>query len=206
MGAVDASVSWLLVDYGGVVGLDQSEQARRELVEAAGADPAAFWAAYWDHRPPYDAATVGAAEYWRLVAADVGTSWSDSRWAELVRLDVASWLRPNTGVLGELADAKERGSRLALLSNAPDELAVALRDTEWMAPFDTMVFSCDLGTVKPDPECYAATLDALDASPGEVLFVDDRPVNVDGAVAVGIRAGLFVEGGSLEDALARARE
>ena len=199
-------MTWLLVDYGGVVSLDQSAETRRELAEVADADPAAFWPAYWEHRPPYDAAAVSSASYWRQVAADLGTSWSDERCAELVRIDVAGWLRPNIGVLGELADARGRGLRLALLSNAPHDLAVALRDTAWMSLFETMVFSCDLGAVKPDPPCYAAALDTLGAEPGEVLFVDDRPVNVDGAAAVGIRAGLFVEGESLAEALVRARE
>lgn len=44
---------------------------------------------------------------------------------------------------------------------------------------------------EPDPGAYRAALDVLAVTAPDVIFVDDQPVNVDGARAVGIPAILF---------------
>ncbi|HEY0640885.1 MAG TPA: HAD family phosphatase [Pseudonocardiaceae bacterium] len=189
---------WLMLDYGGVVCHHQSEEVRAELVRLAGVDAAAFWAAFWGHRLPYDAGEVSAAGYWRTVAGTVGASWADEHCADLTRIDIGGWLRPNEDVLRV---ARESGLRLALLSNAPAELARAVRGLDWMAPFERLLFSCDLGTTKPDARCYRDALAQLGAEPHEVIFVDDRQENVDGARAVGIRAALLTDGARLDEVL-----
>ncbi|MET7333070.1 HAD-IA family hydrolase [Nonomuraea sp. NPDC005650] len=51
--------------------------------------------------------------------------------------------------------------------------------------------SSDLGARKPDPAPYEAVLGALGVPPEEVLFVDDRPVNLAPARALGMRTLLF---------------
>lgn len=51
--------------------------------------------------------------------------------------------------------------------------------------------SSDLGARKPDPAPYEAVLDGLGLSPAEVVFVDDRPVNLAPARALGMRTILF---------------
>jgi putative hydrolase of the HAD superfamily len=196
--------AWLLLDYGGVVCQHQPEQARAALVGAAGREAEPFWAAYWAHRGPYDAGSLSSTAYWCTVADTVGASWPDELCGELTRIDVDGWLHPDEDVLRLARDAKAGGLRLALLSNAPADLASAVRGLSWMAPFDELIFSCDLGTVKPDAGCYRAALGILGAEPAEVLFVDDRQENVDGAHAVGIPAVRFTDAAGLRDALARA--
>jgi putative hydrolase of the HAD superfamily len=53
---------------------------------------------------------------------------------------------------------------------------------------DRRFYSCDLGEAKPDPAFFEAVLTDLGRRPIEVLFVDDNPVNVGAAAALGIRA------------------
>jgi putative hydrolase of the HAD superfamily len=45
--------------------------------------------------------------------------------------------------------------------------------------------------VKPDPAIYTHAVAAMGAEPGEVTFVDDKEVNVDGAVRAGLRGVVF---------------
>ena len=54
--------------------------------------------------------------------------------------------------------------------------------------FDAAVISTQIGAIKPDPRMYAAILEKLSAEPGECLFVDDRPDNLRGATAAGMKA------------------
>ncbi len=87
--------------------------------------------------------------------------------------------------------AAARGFRLALLSNAPVEVARAIDRQPWLAAFTPRVYSCDLGAIKPDPAVYRSLLDVLGADAGDVVFLDDREDNVAAAGELGIEAHLF---------------
>ena len=41
-------------------------------------------------------------------------------------------------------------------------------------------------TLKPHPKAYLLGTDAMGLEPGEVLFVDDQPVNIAGAASAGL--------------------
>ncbi len=62
--------------------------------------------------------------------------------------------------------------------------------------------SCQTGVRKPDPEAYLGPARRLGVEPGECLFVDDRPKNVDAARAVGMDGVVFEDAAQLERALA----
>lgn len=57
---------------------------------------------------------------------------------------------------------------------------------------------------KPSPAAYEAVLAELQAPAAQVIFVDDRHVNVDGAAAAGMRALRFTGSSELEVALRQA--
>jgi hypothetical protein len=61
----------------------------------------------------------------------------------------------------------------------------------WLAQFDQLTWSCDLGVVKPDPAIYLHTVKKLAVSPGQALFIDNLEKNITGAEAVGLHAALF---------------
>jgi epoxide hydrolase-like predicted phosphatase len=79
--------------------------------------------------------------------------------------------------------AKKAGLRTGLLSNSwgndyPRE--------SWEEMFDAVVISGEVGMRKPDAEIFTHTLDLLGLEPAETVFVDDLPVNVRAAVALGM--------------------
>jgi epoxide hydrolase-like predicted phosphatase len=57
---------------------------------------------------------------------------------------------------------------------------------------DTIVYSHEVGYLKPEPAAYRIVCEALGVAPAEVLFLDDVQANVDGARAVGMRAITFL--------------
>jgi putative hydrolase of the HAD superfamily len=186
-------VSWVVFDYGGVICEHQRDEDLARLAGAAGCTVAEFGAAYWPYRASYDRGDLDASDFWQKVGAALGRSFRPARIQELTRLDVESWmhLREQTVMLvRELAGA---GHRLALLSNAPTEVAEAVSALPVASHFEHLVFSCFLRSAKPDPACYSAALGRLGASPGEVTFLDDRPENIEAACALGIR-GLHFAG------------
>lgn len=107
---------------------------------------------------------------------------------ELVRIDVASWSHLNQATVGVLQDARERGFSMSVLSNAPREMAAALHAHPAFAIFDQLIFSSEIGVVKPSAGAFRAALEKLSREPEEVLFIDDRPDNVSAALALGLAA------------------
>lgn len=148
--------------------------------------------AYWADRPAYDRADLTAAEYWERL---IGRAPDPADLKKLIAQDRDMWLHPNQHSLDALAGAP----RLALFSNAPLEVAEGIDAAPWVAPFTKRFFSCYLRATKPDPAAYAKVLAELPAEPGEVVFVDDRPPNVEAARGLGIDAHLFTGAAGLRE-------
>ena len=64
---------------------------------------------------------------------------------------------------------------------------------EWVEAhiFDLIVDSSHEGMRKPEPEIYLLTCERLGVTPEQAAFVDDIPMNVEGAEAVGLHAIRF---------------
>jgi putative hydrolase of the HAD superfamily len=178
----------LLVDYGGVISLDQPRGMLSEMASLAGLEVPEFVERYWRHRPAYDRG-IAPRTYWAAVLEAEPSD--DGLLDRLVALDLASWSRLNPDTLEVLGAAHERGSSLSLLSNAPHDLADMLSDHPALANFEHLLFSSRLGAVKPGRAVFDASLQAIGRRPDEVVFIDDRPENVQGARRVGLRGVLF---------------
>lgn len=181
---------WLLCDYGKVLSEPPPPQEWAELARTAGrTDPAGdFDERYWRHRPAYDRGDIPAGEYWSRV---VGGAPAPALLARLVELDTAVWLHPDSASVAAAVRAGGRGFHLAILSNAPVEVAAGIDGLAELAPFERRFYSSALRAVKPEPEVYARVLATLRAEPGDVVLVDDRPANVDAAAAAGMHALLY---------------
>jgi putative hydrolase of the HAD superfamily len=90
-----------------------------------------------------------------------------------------------------IEDLAAVGQPLAMLSNAPDELAEAISELPLAPHFGHLIFSCQLKSAKPDPECYGRALARIGARADEVIFVDDRSENVAAAAALGLQSVHF---------------
>jgi len=197
-------MTWVLFDYGGVICQPQPEADVALLARAAGCTIQEFREGYWAHRLDYDRGELDGVTFWQKVAAGAGRSFTAAQIAELTRLDIASWLHLQPGTVTLIEDLAAAGYRLALLSNAPAEVAEVMAALPVIAAhFEHCTFSCYLRAVKPQPEVYQAVLTLLGASPGEVVFLDDRPENVAGAEALGIRSVHFTGPDEAREALAR---
>jgi putative hydrolase of the HAD superfamily len=197
-------MSWVMFDYGGVICTPQPDADVAAMAAVAGVSVAQFASGYWPFRPGYDAADLTAEAYWQAVAGHVGGSVTGSQIAELVRLDIASWSHLQPDTLDVISAARQAGHRVAVLSNAPAEMARAVDAMPLAANFEHLLFSSDLRAVKPDPVCFGKALSRLGAAPHEVTFVDDRAENVAAAARLGMRAIRFTGAQPLLNALAES--
>jgi len=176
---------WLVCDYGDVISLSPTADDVVRAAELCELDLESFAAAYWARRIEYDRGDIDARAFWAGVARK---ELDDEQLAACVAVDTAGWTRLNPASTAAIERAAARGRRLALLSNAPVDIARALDATPWLSRFEHRIFSCDLRVTKPDPAIYDALLERLGADAAEVVFVDDRLENVESAARSGISA------------------
>ena len=137
--------------------------------------------------------TISEAEFLRLLEAELGNGVSLSGMRDVY----FEHLHPNRPMIDFMADLRERGLRMALLTNNVREW-----EPQWRAKlpeideiFEVVVDSAFVGMRKPDPEIYELTLERLGGgiAASECVFVDDVDVNCEAAAALGMRAVHFQE-------------
>ena len=198
-------MEWIVFDYGGVICFDPPEEAGVLLSEAIGAPPAEFWPAYWADRAAYDQGVLDAAGFWHKTGARLGRPIEADLLPVLAELDRRTWTHLNDDTIALLEELAGEGAALALLSNAPAELARHIESQPWAELFRHRFFSADLRLVKPDPEIYLRVCEGLGAAPEDLVFIDDRPENLDAARELGITPILYTDTPSLRAELGRAR-
>ncbi|GGM95933.1 hydrolase [Thermus composti] len=120
-----------------------------------------------------------------------------SRWK-----DPALW--PLTPGAKEVLEAlRERGYRLAVVSNWDVTLPEILEVVGLKGYFQHLAVSALSGYAKPDPRLFQEALEALGVAPEEAVHVGDSEADLLGAEAAGVKALLFDPLGQNPKALPR---
>ncbi len=197
-------VKAVVLDYGNVISMPQAPNAAPDMARLCGLPMDTFRERYWHSRLAYDRADLNGEAFWKYVVGKEGTALSPALLQELYRVDSEGWGNPNPIMLGWAEQLRAAGLKVAVLSNMPHEISVYLAaHRRWVHQFDPLVFSCDLKSVKPEEFIYRDCLRQLQLAPEEVLFLDDKHVNVEGAQRLGIHSLVFE---TAEDTLPRVRE
>ena len=112
-----------------------------------------------------------------------------------------SAFRPDETVL-ELARRVQEKTAIAMFSNNSDIVRDGL-EALWpavLAPFMPRIFSADLGLTKPDPRAYQKAAVLLGHAPGQILVVDDAPMNTATAASLGFDVLDYADAQALEAA------
>jgi 2-haloacid dehalogenase len=120
-----------------------------------------------------------------------------ARWPEMLAGEIPGTVH----VLGELRAA---GVRLVALSNWSAEMFPIARERfDFLAWFEGIVISGDVGVNKPDRRIFELLIDRFGIEPAAALFIDDSAANVDAAAALGFRAIHFTDPTALRVELVR---
>lgn len=120
-------------------------------------------------------------KYGRPIAKEKRNIWFT--WEELT---------PLAEMLQLIAELKEKGIVVGVLSNAFKETVELIDDNGGYNSFDLKVLSCYVGYAKPDEEIFQIALSKLEGtSPAEVVFLDDREKNAIAAGELGM-SGIYV--------------
>ncbi len=173
----------LLLDIGGVVLRNARELDLDRGVAGSDDDR---WQSMLRHE-------ITEREYWALRASEVGAVLGHEDWSTR---DLIHWLYHEAGVefvvdeMVELMDdARAAGLPVVALTNDLTDFHGQewVDAQDWLKHFDAVVDASATGDLKPAPEAYAHGVAAAGLPPEEIVYLDDLPVNVAGARAVGLQ-------------------
>lgn len=119
------------------------------------------------------------------------------RWPEMLAGEI-----PRT--VDVLTALRATGIRLVALTNwSAETFPVARERFDFLAWFEGIVVSGEVGVNKPDPRIFEHLLERFGIEPAEALFIDDSPANIDTATALGFRAIRFTDAAALRRELIR---
>jgi HAD superfamily hydrolase (TIGR01509 family) len=111
-------------------------------------------------------------------------------------------LQAKADTVALLESLAARGVPLYCLSNMPLETFTYLRGRfGFWELFRGIVISGEIRLVKPQPEIFEYLLGRYDLSAADTVFIDDYPVNVEAAKALGLHTVLFTDARQCEEAL-----
>lgn len=97
----------------------------------------------------------------------------------------------NTELFSYCEVLKKQGYRLGVLSNTTIRTRDSLFTDADRQLFDEIMVSEATGVMKPAPDAYWCISQYLLLDPTEIVFVDDSSDNVQGALAIGMKAIRF---------------
>lgn len=182
----------VVLDYGEVLCQAADPEAMARMAIAAGSSAASFFDVYWRFREDYDRGVFDGPGYWRKVSEAAGRSWTPAQVTALIEQDIALWTRFDARMVAWVEALIARGVKVGLLSNMVAEIGRHLKaHLEILARFSHVTYSCEIGSIKPEPRIYQHVLDGLGVPASDALLIDDRQVNIDGAAAIGMHGIRF---------------
>jgi HAD superfamily hydrolase (TIGR01509 family) len=176
----------LLFDVGGVlVQLSGVEAMLEWLGNRITADE--LWRMWLQSAPvrEFETGRIGADEFAVRVISEFGLAVEPQRFLD----SFAGWptgLYPETM---QMLARIPRSYRRAVLSNSNTLHWPRVLDDMGLGPaFDSHFVSHLTGRIKPDSEAFEHAVDSLGCQPGQVLFLDDNPLNVEAAQRFGMHA------------------
>ena len=111
----------------------------------------------------------------------------DLRGDELDRIMDEDAYEIRTEILDRVARLRDEGYKTGLLTNSTAAFRPTLEEIVPRELFDVYIDSSEVGMRKPEPRIFAYLLEALgNPAPAAVLYLDDFPGNLAGAIAAGL--------------------
>jgi putative hydrolase of the HAD superfamily len=124
---------------------------------------------------------------------------------DLIRYWFTNDAHANDALLLELASIRSGGTQVHLATVQEHERARFLwNDLRFRDHFDDIHYAAELGCSKPAAAFYRKIEDRTGFLPSELILIDDRLANVEGAIASGWSAALWTPGRTLRSLLTAA--
>ena len=196
------AISAIFWDVGGVLGSNAWDSAqRRRALEQFGLDESEFHDRHEMLVSSFERGKISLDEYLDRTVFYRPRSFTRQAFRDYM----GSLSRPDPASLGLARELAKSGRYLmSTINNESQDLnqyrieAFGLREI-----FTLFVSSCYVGLRKPEEGIYRLAMELTQRAPAESCFVDDRALNLESAIRLGMKTIHFEEAGQLRQELAK---
>lgn len=180
-------ISAIIFDWGGVFSRSGDPLKHPKLTGKINMDLGTIIKRLGSIIGPFSKGKISSEEYWK-------------KYAELLNIHEVSpeelrkhylSFTPDPVMINLLKSITSK-HKVALLSNLNIDMKTAIIEKLKIDRyFKHMVFSNDVGLLKPDSASFKLVLKLLGTSPAETIFIDDEKENIEAAEKLGLRTILF---------------
>ena len=164
-----------LVDLGMVLYTFDFESALKRLVPPDAPDPDQRIASLLARKDEFETGRISRGDYISWASGQLGFDGSADSFCDTWN----SIFTPNRPMWDALLAARQRGLRLILFSNTNSIHGPWFLETEpFVRSFDDIIFSYEVGAVKPHPDIYHHAIATHQLVPQRTLYIDDLPENI----------------------------
>lgn len=194
-------ISGIIFDWGGVFSRSGNPLAHPKLSPKIKIDVNSLGRQLADIIEPFSLGQMASNEYWQKYAQRLNITVLSP--AEL--RDCYLRFTPDYSMLA-LLKTLALTYPVALLSNLNIDMKTAIINRLGIDKyFQSMIFSNDVGLLKPQPEIYLLTLQKLGLPAAETLFIDDTLEYITAAQKLGLNTILFTSEKELREELKRLK-
>lgn len=155
-------------------------QAFLKLAEATSSPPDLVETAFWHFNDAICKGTMSMSDFNKALGERIGASNLD--WQQFY-LEAA---KP-VGEMHELLKWAVEHYKVGLLTNIMPGFVAAMREGGQIPniPFDAIVDSSEVGTIKPEPKIYKIATERAGVAPNEIILIDDSRANLIAAEQAG---------------------
>ncbi len=192
-------INAVIFDWGGVLIEDPAPALFKYCANALGVSVERYVITFDICINDFQTGAVSEKQFWMNMTKrlNVPMPKMNSLWTEAF---IAAY-KPRQEMFSLASRLRKAGCKTAILSNTEMPVVEIINKQRYDA-FDITVLSCLEGTAKPGRKIYDLALNRLGVSAGQVLFIDDKPENIDGAKQAGLQTILFKSVNQLKKELA----
>lgn len=165
------------------------------LADEKGIDREILKRGFDEHRLKYDGDFMTLREMYEAIWKDAGLEIDGATTELFMKEDSASWLCRRERTREWMAELKERGFRIGILTNMNSgfgNLHFKKVFADYIGLADAMVISGEVRLYKPMREIYDLMRERIALPAHELCFIDDVEKNVEAARAAGWQAIRFI--------------
>ena len=189
----------IIFDFSGVVAITDKQEVSDFIAQSLNLSNNEAWHALNNFKE-LNIDDENEIDYWQAYAKSLGKKLPEG-WLDQLNENRFKALKEIPGMLDLIKSLKKKGIQTALLSNVRKSQAKVKKRSGLYEFFNPTILSYEEGIRKPDLKFYKLILNKLNMSPSEVIFVDDKEVNIAAAKSLGIDTIKFLNKDQLIEAL-----
>lgn len=188
---LNAMIKTLILDIGGIIRKSPPTNIHEDLARYLNLDIQEFLSVFLPKLDEFRIGKVSEIALWQPVISkfklEIGAAVLSKRYVNMHVDETHRFNLANTKLLDLLSNLKDKGDlTIVAFSNTNPLKAKGMISAGLLRHFDKLVFSHDIGYLKPDKKAYLEAIRIINKPVDTMFFIDDKASNIEAGKIFGI--------------------